>query len=87
MRDIANNLDLAQLQNGRKGFISNARNDGVKLHKAGCEAVGAMVSTAYPKKHFETFDEAKTWLDKTYSSRWYSCGLCNPWIPTADRAE
>jgi hypothetical protein len=73
MRDVRDNLDLAELQHTRIGFISNARPEGVKLHKAGCEAVGAMVTAAYPKKFFETYAEAARWLDEKHSSRW------DPW--------
>jgi hypothetical protein len=79
MRDVRDNLDLAELQKAGKGFISNARKDGIKLHRAGCEAVGAMVSTAYPKKFFDACAEAEQWLDKVYgSSGWYHCGICHP---------
>lgn len=79
MRDVRDNLDLAQLQHSRIGFISNARPDGVRLHRAGCDAVGAMVSTAYPKKFFETHAEAARWLDERYRSQWFPCGLCHPY--------
>lgn len=79
MRDVRDNLDLAELQKAGNGFILNARTDVKKLHRARCEAVGAMVSTAYPKKFFETYAEAGQWLDKEYSSSgWDRCGLCNP---------
>ena len=76
MRDVRDNRDLAELQHARKGFISNARKDRVVLHRAGCDAVGAMVSTAYPKKFFEEYAEAEQWLNKEYS--WSPCGKCYP---------
>ena len=77
MRNVRDNLDLAQLQVGRRGFILNARNDRKKLHHAGCEAVGTMVSTAYPKVFFEHLTEACKWLDTEYGeSGWDPCGLC-----------
>ena len=77
MRDVQDNLDLAQLQAGGRGFILNARDDRKKLHGAGCEAVGAMVSRAYPKIFFEESTEAKQWLDGRYGqSGWTNCGLC-----------
>ncbi len=79
MRDVRDNLDLAELQHTRIGFISNSRHDRVKLHKAGCESVGAMVTTAYQKRFFETYAEAAQWLNEKYSSQWSPCGNCNPW--------
>ena len=48
MRVVRDNLDLAQLQATGEGFILNARTER-KMHRSRCEAVGAMVSTAYPK--------------------------------------
>jgi hypothetical protein len=58
MRCIRDNLDLAELQRAGRGFISNNRSDGVKLHCTGYNAVGAVVSTAFPKNFFETYAEA-----------------------------
>lgn len=79
MRDVRDNLDLAQIQHAGLGYILNARKDGKKLHRSGCEAVGAMVSTAYPKVFFEELREAFEWLDAKYgSSGWTRCGLCRP---------
>jgi hypothetical protein len=78
VRDVRDNLDLADLQNTGIGFISNARHDGGKLHRAGCDAVGAMVSADYPKKFFETYAEAAQWLDEKYGSGWHRCGLRYP---------
>jgi hypothetical protein len=76
MRSVHDNLDLAKLQREGIGFISNAHNDGAKLHCTGCNAVGAVVSTAFPKNYFETYAEAARWLDKKYS--WCLCGICSP---------
>ncbi len=58
------------------GFISIARNNGVKLHCAGCHAVGKVVSDTSPKYHFETYAEAARWLDKKYM--WNLCEICSP---------
>jgi hypothetical protein len=63
MRDVRDNLDLAQLQAGGEGFILNVRDDRRMMHRSRCEAVGAMVSSAYPKIFFEDADEAKAWLN------------------------
>lgn len=79
MRDIRDNVDLAQLQQAAQGFILNARNDGLKLHKAGCESVGAMHPGAYPKTFFEKYGEAAKFLDQKYGSLgWFKCGVCYP---------
>jgi hypothetical protein len=80
MRDVRDNLDLAQIQAEKRGYILNARTDGKKLHRSGCETVGAMVSTAYPKMFFEELDEACKWLDAKYGeSGWTRCGVCRPY--------
>jgi hypothetical protein len=49
------------------------------LHRAGCEAVTAMVATKFRKEFFLTYDEAKSSLDKKYGLyMWATCGYCNP---------
>ena len=73
MHVIQNNLELVDFQRTGIGFISNSRNNGVKLHCAGCIAVGGVVSAIYPKYHFETYAEAAQWLDKKYI--WNLCGI------------
>ncbi len=78
MREIATNLELAQIQAARRGFIVNARADGYKLHRAGCEAVGAMHPEAYPKIFFEEFSEADSWLKTKSADAWTYCGKCSP---------
>jgi len=79
MRDVGDNLDLAQIQAARRGFILNARSDRKMLHRSWCEAVGAMVSVAYPKVFFEELGEACEWLDAQYGrSSWFPCGVCRP---------
>jgi hypothetical protein len=79
MRDVQDNLELAKLQAEQRGFILNARNDVKRLHLAGCEAVGAMVSTAYPKTFFGELNEAREYLDGRYGKfGWLPCGLCRP---------
>ena len=78
MRDILTNLDLAELQAAKSGYILNLREDGVKMHRAGCEAVGAMVSTAYRKKYFEDRLEARRWADGQFGvQKWKDCGYCH----------
>ncbi len=80
MRDVRDNLDLAQIQHARLGYILNARKDGKKLHHSWCDAIGAMVTTAYPKIFFEKLSEACERLDGNYgSSGWTRCGLCRPY--------
>ncbi len=79
MRDIRDNVDLAQLQQAAQGFILNARDDGPKLHEARCEAVGAMYPGKYPKIFFEKYGEAAMFLDQKYGSLgWDKCGKCCP---------
>ena len=81
MRQVMNNLELAQLQAAKMGFILNVRPEVRRLHRAACEAVGAMVSTAYPKIFFEEFSEARDWADRQYGANpvgWTTCGLCSP---------
>jgi hypothetical protein len=80
MREVLDNLDLAQIQAEKRGYILNARTDRKKLHRSGCETVGAMVSTAYPKVFFEELDEACKTLNAKYGeSGWTRCGVCHPW--------
>jgi hypothetical protein len=79
MRDVRDNLDLAQLKEAKQGYIANLRTDMKKLHRAWCESVGAMYPGAYRKVFFEDRDEARRWLDTEYTSaRWDSCGKCFP---------
>jgi hypothetical protein len=81
MRQVQTNLELAQLQEAKRGLILNARQDVKRLHRAGCDAVSAMVSTAHPKIFFEEFDEARQWAEKEYGvypTGWTICGLCGP---------
>ena len=80
MRNIHDNVDQAQLQQAAQGFILNARTDGPKLHKAGCDSVGAMHPGAYPKTFFEKYGEAVNFLDQKYGLHgWVRCGVCNPY--------
>lgn len=77
MRDVRDNLDLAQLQAAGEGFIVNARLDRRMVHQSRCEAVGAMVSTAYPKIFFEDPNDAKVWLNTAFGEQgWRNCGVC-----------
>lgn len=76
MHSIQDNVELADLQKAGIGFISNLRNDGMKLHCADCHAVSAVISVAFPKYYFETYAEAVQWLDKTCV--WSRCGTCSP---------
>ena len=77
MHNVSSQLELATLQAAGEGFILNARADTKKLHKAGCEAIGAMVTVAYPKVFFDTYEEAREWLDAEFGeSAWEHCGRC-----------
>jgi hypothetical protein len=78
MRNVRDGVDLATLQAERRGYIVNARTDGYKLHRAGCDSVGAMHPGAYPKIFFEEFNEADSWLKTTSVGAWSYCGNCNP---------
>src|SRR5258708_2519433 len=79
MREVLEQFDLALLQKEGRGL--NARNDVKGLHRAGCEAVGAMVSSAYPKIFFEQLDEALKWLDAEYGKS----GFCHVGFATPTR--
>lgn len=80
MRDIRDNVDLAQLQQAALGFILNARGDGPRLHRAGCDSVGAMHPGAYRKTYFEKYSEAVQFLDQKYGQYgWIRCGVCSPY--------
>jgi hypothetical protein len=82
MRDVRDQLDLAQLQAAKQGFILNARTP-KRLHRAWCESVGAMMvgGMGYRKIFFDDLSEARNWLDKEYTaSGWEVCGVCRPCI-------
>jgi len=64
------------LRNAGAGFIVNSRNDGIRLHRAGCEAVGVTISLAYPKRFFETYEDAVRWTTEEYGPRWTHCDKC-----------
>ena len=77
MRDVTDGVDLANLQAAGNGFIFNNRTGGGKLHRAGCEAVGAMHAGAYSKIFFDSAVEAVNWLDSQHgTSGWQKCGYC-----------
>ncbi len=79
MHNVSDQLELATLQAAGEGFILNARHDRTMLHKAECEAIGAMVTAAYPKMFFNTYDEAQEWLDTQFGEAdWERCGFCLP---------
>ena len=81
MHRVTDPLELAQLQAAGKGFILNARGDPNKLHKAGCQSVGAMAAFSYRKFFFETYEEAQTWLNLNVEfseAGWEPCGRCGP---------
>lgn len=76
-RQIEDQFELAVLKHDRNGFILNCRGDRIMLHQAGCDAVGAMVTSAYPKLFFETLEEATRWADKKFGKDgWEACGFC-----------
>ncbi len=76
MHIIQDNVELADLQKAGIGFIAHSRYDGMNLHSAGCRAVGAVASAAFPKYHFETYAEAARWFDK--KNMWRLCDICSP---------
>jgi hypothetical protein len=82
MRDVRDSLDLAQLQHEKQGYIANLRDkpgDRKKLHRAGCESVGAMHPGAFRKVFFEDCGSAKQWLNSEYTPMgWEPCLRCNP---------
>ncbi len=77
MREVADQRNLAHLQFEQRGFILNLRLDQPKLHRSGCEAVGAMSRQAYKKIFFEDVTEARTWADSN-AAGWQPCGKCHP---------
>ena len=88
MRNILDNVDLAQLQQAAKGFIFNARIDGPKLHRTECVTVGAMYPGAYAKTFFENYGEAAKFLDQKYGPHgWLKCGVCSPCGDSPDLPE
>ncbi len=76
MREIRDNLDLAEVQATKKGFVLNIRKDRRMLHRSGCDAVGAMVSAAYPKLFFDDPHEAYSWAIDKFGKHWKNCGFC-----------
>lgn len=78
MRKIDDQLDLAKLQDAKQGFILNIRSEVKRVHRAGCEAVGAMVTSAYQKEFFEgPREDVRASLDTSWgASGWTSCGRC-----------
>lgn len=78
MRHVKSQLELATLQDQRRGFIVNDRGDERKLHRAFCTAIGAMHAGAYPKYWCATVEEGMTWLRQRYREKWDPCGVCSP---------
>jgi hypothetical protein len=77
VRKIKDHMELAEINRLRQGYVFNDRADRKKLHAAGCEALQAMVSSAYDKWFFDDFDEAKEWLNARYGrGKWEGCGRC-----------
>ncbi len=79
MRDVLDHKDLARLLEEQRGFIVNIREDRKKVHRAGCESVGAMLTSAYQKVFFEDEDAevARQWLNERFGTGgWVNCGLC-----------
>jgi hypothetical protein len=77
MLELKTTLSLATLQAAGSGFIVNARRDRIVLHRAGCEAVSAMVTAAYPKTYFDDAEEALMYLEGQYGAGdWENCGKC-----------
>ena len=76
MREVKDNFDLATLQKDGSGYIFNDRRDRGLVHKAACEAVGAMVTSAYKKIFLDDQAEAVTWLQAEKGQGWENCGMC-----------
>lgn len=77
MRNVRDQLDLAQLQAAKRGFILNLRPDYKRLHWAGCDSIGGMKQNEHPKRFFETLAEAREWADKELGPQgWIICNKC-----------
>jgi hypothetical protein len=80
MREIADQLDLAQIQAAGRGFILNVRQV-PRLHRARCDSVGGMKANEYQKIWFETetYDEVSAWTNRKCGQyMWQHCGKCVP---------
>lgn len=78
MRKIKNHIDLSKINQIGEGFVFNDRPDHKMLHVAGCEALQAMVPSAYDKLFFDDEHEAKKWLDANLGrNKWEWCGRCH----------
>jgi hypothetical protein len=75
MRQITDRLELAKIQKEERGFVLNVRPDAKRLHKAGCEAVGAMATTEHRKYFAEEDTGLVTRLNEQFGEHgWRNCG-------------
>ena len=77
MKEITSEWELDKFKVSGTGWIVNQRDDGVKVHEAGCSYVSSM-SPKFRKFHFEDKAEAKEWLNQMFGNKWYDCGQCHP---------
>lgn len=77
MRQISSNDEMALILLAKKGWVLNRRPESKKVHHASCEAVSAMVASAYPKFFSEDRSAARKWLDEQFGTGWRNCGYCN----------
>src|SRR6267154_624157 len=76
-RRIETHAELHELIEQGQGFVFNNRDDRKMLHQAKCEALQAMVPSAYEKLFFEDLETAQDWLDRIYGAHgWVVCGRC-----------
>jgi hypothetical protein len=76
MRQV-DNKELAQIIIDGRGYVLNERPETRTVHHASCEAVGAMVASAYPKYFSEDKASSNQWLDEKFpSGRWKNCTYC-----------
>jgi hypothetical protein len=77
MRKIEDHFELAEINRTGEGYVFNNRADRKMLHAAGCEALQAMVTSAYEKFFFDNMREATAWLDAQFGGNgWEVCGRC-----------
>lgn len=79
VRKLETALELATLHQEGRGYVFNLRPDIKRVHHVSCQAVEAMVTSAYPKYFSETAAEARVWLEAELGPEdraWVNCGFC-----------
>jgi hypothetical protein len=76
MRKVGDHSELENLRAAGAGFIINIRGDQAKTHRATCETLEVMSTSAHIKIFSETADDAVQWLDANRELTWEHCGLC-----------